>query len=530
MPFAIKQLNKGKFILYFLNAFIVNIAIYAPSIVLSIYINERLNLERFQMFILIIFLLKVFEIITTLIWNIGASLFATQYGNDLKIKYLDRVYHLDAKKSNDVHHGYIKSQIDTITSESSNLFHTLMSIVNGFLIAIGSFLVSVFLQDKLIFIFCLILIIIIVLLNTYFGKKNVPLQEEFIEENSKYNSTYVDFMQNIKSLKRFQAIGFGKKKINESFDRVFKTKKKYYKFFYTRYSSVEFLIFLMYIAILINLYFQMKNGVAIISYVIFYATIFRGLLTELNDVSRLFTSISSFVAADKKIEELIGDAKEKATFKTFENITLKNIEFKYTEEQKQPIEIPNFILNKKDKISIVGESGQGKTTFLQLLLKHYESEIGEYLVDGNTIDKVPDIAYISQDADLFDLTIRENLTLGRKVKDDVLMQYLNDAGLSDWLNELDMGMNTKVGDRGVKLSAGQKQRLNIIRGIILDKELYILDEPTSNLDELSEQKIIDMINKYLKDKTYVIVTHRKNLKALCNKHFEFKKHTMKEVE
>ena len=86
-----------------------------------------------------------------------------------------------------------------------------------------------------------------------------------------------------------------------------------------------------------------------------------------------------------------------------------------------------------------------------------------------------------------------------------------------------------VGERGIKLSAGQKQRLNLIRGILIDKELYFFDEPTSNLDSLSEEKITNMIEKYLREKTYVIVTHRSKLKELCNKHYIFEEHMMKEV-
>lgn len=85
-----------------------------------------------------------------------------------------------------------------------------------------------------------------------------------------------------------------------------------------------------------------------------------------------------------------------------------------------------------------------------------------------------------------------------------------------------------VGEKGVKLSAGQRQRLNIIRGILIDKDVYFFDEPTSNLDKESEEKIVNMIDKYLKDKTYIIVTHRDSIKKLCNKHYVFEDHTMLE--
>ena len=122
----------------------------------------------------------------------------------------------------------------------------------------------------------------------------------------------------------------------------------------------------------------------------------------------------------------------------------------------------------------------------------------------------------------------ENICLGKRISNETLSEYLKDAGLDEWINDLENGLDTLVGEKGIKLSAGQKQRLNIIRGILLDKEIYILDEPTSNLDSLSENKIYDMINKYLKDKTCLIVTHRPKLTEICNKHYCFDKRIMLE--
>ena len=91
-------------------------------------------------------------------------------------------------------------------------------------------------------------------------------------------------------------------------------------------------------------------------------------------------------------------------------------------------------------------------------------------------------------------------------------------------------MDTIVGEKGVKLSAGQKQRLNLIRGILLEKEIYILDEPTSNLDSVSEEKINCMILKYLSQKTCIIVTHRPKLTEICNKHYYFENRKMIQKE
>ena len=122
------------------------------------------------------------------------------------------------------------------------------------------------------------------------------------------------------------------------------------------------------------------------------------------------------------------------------------------------------------------------------------------------------------------------MCLGQNISIEVLNQYLEDAGLLNWINSLNNGINTIVGEKGVKLSTGQKQRLNLIREIILNKDLYILDEPTSNLDNLSENKIYNMIDKYLKDKTLIIVTHKEKLEKLCNKHYHFENKTLYEKD
>lgn len=215
--------------------------------------------------------------------------------------------------------------------------------------------------------------------------------------------------------------------------------------------------------------------------------------------------------------------------KQFENLSAKEILFSYNEKSTK-IVIPEFILNKGDKISIMGESGQGKSTIMNILAGLYPLKNGSLTINGkNEINTRLDLVFVSQEVELFNLSIRDNLCLGKQISDDKIFELLEEAGLMEWYKELPEGLNTMVGERGIKLSAGQRQRLNMIRGILIDKELYFFDEPTSNLDILSEEKITNMIEKYLKDKTYVIVTHRPKLKELCNKHYVFENHMMKEV-
>lgn len=316
--------------------------------------------------------------------------------------------------------------------------------------------------------------------------------------------------------------------MNKKFDTVKKPLRKTHIFSSMRVDGINGLVYLMYTIILISLFFRMKNGNNVFSYIVFYSSMFSGLNVELRGVASLFIHYNKFKSANNQIEKMIIEEEPQNKIRNWNNITLKDIEFKYNDESNTVIKIPNFSLNKKDKVSIVGESGQGKSTFLSLFCRFYSVDDKNYLTDGTPTSKGPDVAYISQESDLFDLTIKENLCLGKRISNEKLNEYLKDAGLDEWINNLENGLDTIVGEKGIKLSAGQKQRLNIIRGILLDKEIYILDEPTSNLDNLSEIKIYNMINKYLKDKTCIIVTHRPKLTEICNKHYYFDKRVMLE--
>lgn len=167
---------------------------------------------------------------------------------------------------------------------------------------------------------------------------------------------------------------------------------------------------------------------------------------------------------------------------------------------------------------------------MNILAGLYPLKQGKLLIDNKEQKNCRlDLVFVSQEVELFDLSIRDNLCLGKNIPDEILFQLLDEAGLMNWYNELPEGLETMVGERGIKLSAGQKQRLNLIRGILMNKDLYFFDEPTSNLDMVSEEKIANMIEKYLNDKTYVIVTHKTKLKELCNKHYIFNNHMMQEI-
>lgn len=528
MKYPFKILNKKKFILCYINAFIVNLCIYLIPVVLAIFTTQPFTIEKFKYLILSIICLKITEVLLNHLWVVYILRFENKYAKDLQLAYFNRMAKMKPYKLNKVHNGFLKKQIDIISQEAEEFMEYIFETVNGFGISIIIFFIEVINQDFNMFLICLSMVICMVIYNIWLGKKYVVVQEKYNDSYSKYNSTYVDFLQNIKTVKRLNATKYANYKNEEAFKRVIPQLDKTNFFYSLRANGINFFVYFMYVVILVDLYFKMKSGENILSYLLFYSTIFSGLSTELKDLSRLFMHYNKFQAATNQVENIIGNDSENKIIYDWETIQIKDLEFRHSDETNTTIHIPDFKINKGDKISIVGKSGQGKTTFLNIFCRYIDIEDTHYKINGKSIEGNLDLAYISQEIDLFDLTVRENLCLGKDIEEKELMNYLKEAGLDEWINKLENGLDTVVGERGLKLSVGQKQRLNIIRGILLEKDIYILDEPTSNLDKETEMLIINLIQKYLKDKTVIIVTHRDEIKSICDKHYEFKDNIMKE--
>ena len=286
---------------------------------------------------------------------------------------------------------------------------------------------------------------------------------------------------------------------------------------------------LLYLVVLVSTIIMVKNGQDGLPYLLFYMSALGKLYSNLNSLVRLIDTSVRFKGAKEQLDEYFKNSKDIKLIDNFKKIKLSNVVFSYTKDSEK-IKIPEFVLQKGDKISIMGESGQGKTTTMNILAGLFPLEKGNLLIDNKKQKNVRlDLVFVSQEVELFDLSIRDNLCLGKNIPDDKILELIEESGLSNWYKQLPEGLDTVVGEKGIKLSAGQRQRLNLIRGILIDKELYFFDEPTSNLDSISEEKITNMIEKYLKDKTYVIVTHRPKLKELCNKHYIFENHMMQEI-
>jgi len=177
----------------------------------------------------------------------------------------------------------------------------------------------------------------------------------------------------------------------------------------------------------------------------------------------------------------------------------------------------DFTLRKGEVLAVTGPSGAGKSTLIGLLLRFHDPDSGSVLVDGVDVREYSRPAYrrlfgvVTQDPILFNATIRENIAYSlpdREVSDDEVVRAARLAHVEEFVAPLKEGYETLIGDRGVRLSGGQKQRIALARAILLDPAILVLDEPTSSLDSHSERLIQNAVDRYLKDRTAIIVAHR----------------------
>ena len=256
-----------------------------------------------------------------------------------------------------------------------------------------------------------------------------------------------------------------------------------------------------------------------------------------NSLSTLKTILPSY---NHVLSELLRDSekfensklnKNKKNISFNKDILISDLEFQYEKNSIPVLDKINIKISKGDKIGIIGKSGSGKTTLVSILLGLIENYKGKLIIDGKEINFLDYewnniIGYVPQDIFLIEDTIKNNITFGINEK-NIDNSFLNDAAkkaqIFDYIETLPKKFDTIVGERGLNLSAGQKQRLGIARALYRKPELLILDESTSSLDFDTEEKFINDVFNYSDDKTIIFISHKATALKKCHKIFDLNK-------
>lgn len=303
--------------------------------------------------------------------------------------------------------------------------------------------------------------------------------------------------------------------------------------------AIELLIILIVMSlafIFINFY-NYKNNDFIILLTLFAAAAFRLMPALTQSITSINSLRSSKIVVSEIYESMIylenyksqsyetndhGNTNFKIT--PFSTINLENINFRYSMDSDYVLSNINLSINKGDCIGIVGTSGSGKTTLINLIMGLLEFDDGKITIDNtNFVNLSPlqfSISYIPQNIYLLDDTIIRNITFENnenKIDFDRLQNAIESAQLSKFINSQPKNIHSIIGENGVKLSGGQRQRIAIARALYFEREIIILDEATSSLDNLTEYEIVECINNLRGDKTIIVVAHRESTLKYCDK-------------
>lgn len=244
---------------------------------------------------------------------------------------------------------------------------------------------------------------------------------------------------------------------------------------------------------------------------------------ELFDVSREgMTEMSYIEPAIVRIKEIKNAALQEGedTDLSSYDIEFKTVSFAYNKDAKVLKDV-SFTAKQGEVTALVGISGSGKTSVLRLISRLYDYDTGSILIDGKDIKNISteslfkNVSIVFQDVTLFNTSIMENIRLGREsATDDEVKEAARLANCMDFIEKLPDGFNTLIGENGAELSGGERQRISIARAFLKDAPVLILDEISASLDVDNEKKIQDSLNKLIKDKTVIIISHR--LKSIEN--------------
>jgi len=276
----------------------------------------------------------------------------------------------------------------------------------------------------------------------------------------------------------------------------------------------------------------------ITSIALFGAAAFR-ILPSLNRILQAFQDLSfnapsiNIINKEFKNNSIVNDQiNEKKVHKInfTDSININNLSFGYSNDTSKIIlNNINLEIKKGDHIGIVGKSGQGKSTFVDLLLGLIKPINGQITIDGIALENINFngmlFGYVPQNIYLTDDSIINNIAFGESKKNinyNNLDDAINNAQLSDFIKNLENGLDTIVGERGVRISGGQLQRVGIARALYRNPDIIILDEATSSLDVETENQFMNSINNLIKNKTLITISHRFNTLKNCNKIYELK--------
>lgn len=379
-------------------------------------------------------------------------------------------------------------------------------------------IIGLFIIDFRMTILVLLFIPIKCVVMKYFAKKQKQIMDEFIKKNQKYAKWFGDTVGGVREVKLFNILDRKHEEFDQNQKDIIEKQKQMNMLgqwnTITDSLMVQFLSTLLYI-LGANLVFDLQLSVGSVFAFITYSSYVTGPISAILNIGYL---LSGIIPSTKRYYAFMDLEEETDNGETAalcpDDLKLQQVSFAY-EKEKYVLKDVDILFAKGSKTAIIGRNGSGKTTIINLLTRMYEPTSGKIMLGTEDISELtlPEyrnmVSVVSQQIYLFNDTIRNNICLYKRVDDVIVEEACKDSGLEDFIKEV--SLDYVVGQNGAMLSGGQKQKIALARALIHDKPIVIFDEATSNTDAYSEQQINGLLDTKLKEKTVIVITHKKEI-------------------
>ena len=478
------------------------------------------------MLIILAFATKGLSLYIAKVTMIGVS---EEVRKDVQVQMLNNLIEADTKLIDNKHTGKFLSNITNDVAHLTNLISTaILNIFKDTLTLIG-LLTVMFFQNYELSLIAITMIPLASFAARSLGKRITKVSFEQMEWAGVLSSYLIDMFKNHKLIKIFQKENYEKNRAEVFLNKV-KDKGKKMSIVFVRASPIMEIMTGIIIAILIYYSGNLvtKNELEVNDFFSFLAAMMlayqpvRSLATLNIVVSQGLTSSRRILPIIDEKSKLKSSVNDKELNLNNGNIEFKNIEFSYNKNDeddvsKKIITLKNINLKMigGQMTSLVGHSGSGKSTILNLIPRIYDADLGDITIDNQSIYKVKikslrdNISFVSQDTNLFDDTIKNNIAYAdMDASEEEIYNAAKLSYASEFIDKLENKYDTKIGENGIRLSGGEKQRLSIARAILKKSKIILLDEATSSLDAETEDKIQKAINFLTKNRTTIVIAHR----------------------